>query len=88
MKLPIGKPWFGPRRSGFGVSPTTGQGWACVGIYVLAMALIPTLMGRDLRGAEALGTLAVLLGCTALLLGVAWLKMDRSGPKQGRQGED
>jgi hypothetical protein len=52
------------------------------------MALIPTLMGRDLRGVEALGTLAVLLGCTAVLLVVAWLKMDRSGPIQGRPGED
>lgn len=88
MKLPVGKPWFGRRRSGFGVSPTNGEGWACVGIYVLVMALIPTLMGRDLRGVEALGTLAVLLGCTAVLLVVAWLKMDRSGPIQGRPGED
>jgi len=88
MKLPIGRPWFGPRRFGYGVTPITGQGWACVGLYVLAMAVTPTLMGRDLRGAEALGTLGVLLGCTVLLLVVTWLKMDRSKPLRWRWGED
>jgi hypothetical protein len=51
------------------------------------MAITPTLMGRDLRGAEALGTLGVLLGCTVLLLVVVWLKMDRSKPLRWRWGE-
>ena len=88
MKFPIGRPWFGPRRFGYGVTPITGQGWACVGLYVLAMAVTPTLMGRDLRGAEALGTLGVLLGCTVLLLVVVLLKMDRSKPLRWRWGED
>lgn len=88
MKLPIGRPWFGPRRFGYGVTPITGQGWAFVGLYVLAMAVTPTLMGRDLRGAEALGTLGVLLGCTVLLLVVVWLKIDRSKSLRWRWGED
>ncbi|MCA3699640.1 hypothetical protein [Phenylobacterium sp.] len=88
MKLPIGKPWFGPRRFGFGVSPMNGQGWACIGLYILTMAMIPSLMGREARGADALGILAALLGCTALLLVVVWLKMDRSKPLRWRWGED
>lgn len=88
MKPPLGKPWFGPRRLGFGVSPTSGPGWACIGVYVLAMAMIPTLMGREARGADALGILAALLGCTALLLVVVWLKMDRTQPLRWRGDED
>ncbi|MFM8819659.1 MAG: hypothetical protein ACKOD3_03825 [Phenylobacterium sp.] len=88
MKLPLGKPWFGPRRFGYGVSPTSGQGWACIGVYVLAMAIIPSLMGREVRGREALGILAVLMGCTALLLVVVWLKMDRTQPLRWRWDGD
>jgi hypothetical protein len=52
------------------------------------MAMIPSLMGREARGADALGILAALLGCTALLLVVVWLKMDRSKPLRWRWGED
>lgn len=88
MKLPLGKPWFAPRRFGYGVSPSTGQGWACIGLYLLAMAVTPTLMGRELRGAQALGTLALLFGWTALLLGIVWLKLDRTKPLRWRWGED
>lgn len=88
MRLPLGRPWFGPRRFGYGISPTTGAGWACVGVYALAMAMIPTLMGREVRGVHALGTLAVLLGCTAALFVVVWLKMDHSKPLRWRWGDD
>ena len=52
------------------------------------MAMIPTLMGREARGQEALGILAALLGCTVLLLVVVWLKLDRSRPLRWRWGED
>jgi len=65
-----------------------GQGWACIGVYVLAMTMIPTLMGREARGADPLGILAALLGCTALLLVVVWLKMDRTQPLRWRWDED
>jgi hypothetical protein len=51
------------------------------------MAMIPSLMGREARGADALGILAALLGCTALLLVVVWLKMDRSKSLRWRWGE-
>lgn len=88
MKPPLGRPWFGPRRFGYGVSPVTGQGWACIGVYVLAMAVTPTLMGREARGMDALATLAVLLGCTAALLVVVWLKLDRTRPLRWRWGDD
>ena len=78
MKLPIGQPWFGPRRFGFGVSPINGQGWACIGVYVPALATIPTLMGRAARGADALGILAALLVRTALLPVVVGPTIDRT----------
>lgn len=88
MRLPLGKPWFGPRRFGYGVSPISGEGWACLGLYILSMAVIPSLWGRELRGMEAIGILAALLVCTAVLLVVVWLKLDRSRPLRWRWGED
>jgi len=88
LNLPLGRARFSPRRFGYGVSPTTGQGWARIGLYVLVMAMIPTLTGREVRGMDALWTLAALLGGTAVLLVAVWLKLDRSRPLRWRWGED
>ena len=39
-----GRPWFGPRRIGWGFTPVTWQGWAVTAAYVVAVfALAVTL---------------------------------------------
>jgi hypothetical protein len=32
-----GRPWFGPRRYGWGLKPVSWQGWALTGAYVAAV---------------------------------------------------
>ena len=39
-----GRPWFGPRRYGWGLKPASWQGWVLTGVYVAAVfALAITL---------------------------------------------
>lgn len=40
------KPWFGPKRLGFGISPQTWQGW----VIVLLVALAVVVLARVLAG--------------------------------------
>lgn len=40
------KPWFGPKRFGFGISPQTWQGW----VVVLVVALAIVVLARVLAG--------------------------------------
>ena len=32
-----GRPWFGPRRYGWGLTPISWQGWVLTGAYVAAV---------------------------------------------------
>ena len=32
-----GRPWFGPRRYGWGLTPISWQGWVLTGAYVVAV---------------------------------------------------
>jgi hypothetical protein len=32
-----GRPWFGPRRHGWGLTPISWQGWVLTGAYVAAV---------------------------------------------------
>ena len=34
------KPWFGPKRTGIGFRPTSWQGWAVIGLVVVALVLV------------------------------------------------
>lgn len=34
------QPWFGRKRAGWGLRPTTWQGWALTGVYVLVVVLL------------------------------------------------
>jgi hypothetical protein len=35
-----GRPWFGPRRYGWGLTPTSWQGWVVTGAYVAAVFVL------------------------------------------------
>lgn len=34
------RPWFGPKRSGFGISPQTWQGWVVTLAVVVAVVIL------------------------------------------------
>lgn len=40
MNTPSRKPWFGPKRIGWGIGPQTWQGYVVVALIVLAVFLI------------------------------------------------
>jgi len=35
-----GRPWFGPRRYGWGLTPVSWQGWLLTGAYVVAVFVL------------------------------------------------
>jgi energy-coupling factor transporter transmembrane protein EcfT len=40
MRNSSSRPWFGPKRVGYGLRPQTWQGWAVVAIACLAVIVI------------------------------------------------
>lgn len=40
------RPWFGPKRVGFGVSPQTWQGWLVMLVVVVVIVVVVTLLRR------------------------------------------
>lgn len=38
------KPWFGPKRIGFGLRPQTWQGWAVITAFVVVVLVIVDLV--------------------------------------------
>jgi preprotein translocase subunit SecE len=38
------RPWFGPKRIGYGLRPQTWQGWLIVLVFVAAFVLIAVLV--------------------------------------------
>jgi hypothetical protein len=37
------RPWFGPKRIGWGLRPQTWQGWLVIAVLVVAIVLIAVL---------------------------------------------
>jgi hypothetical protein len=35
-----GRPWFGPRRYGWGLKPVSWQGWVCTAAYLAAVLVL------------------------------------------------
>jgi hypothetical protein len=41
-----GRPWFGPKRVGYGVRPQTWQGWAVVMVPAVIAVVVALLLAR------------------------------------------
>ena len=50
MSGSVGKRWFGPRLLGWGWRPTAPEGWAVMGLFLLATWLSYRVLGRGLLG--------------------------------------
>jgi predicted amidophosphoribosyltransferase len=40
------RPWFGPKRIGYGIRPQTWQGWLIVAVFVAVVTGIALWLGR------------------------------------------
>ena len=40
------RPWFGPKRVGYGIRPQTWQGWLIVAVFVAVVTGIALWLGR------------------------------------------
>jgi len=72
-----GKPWFKPKRTGYGCVPSTPEGWVITGVYV--MMLLSGEVALFLTGPTESHIIAFLtfsLLLTAVFLAVAYKKTD------------
>ena len=82
------KPWFRPKRFGYGATPVSWQGWLIIALFVAGLVadvtLVPTLFAvRETRRVVSIAGAAVLVA--ALL----WVTLAKgAGPWRWRWGED
>jgi hypothetical protein len=38
------RPWFGPKRVGYGLRPQTWQGWLIIALFVVVVIVVATLV--------------------------------------------
>jgi hypothetical protein len=43
----MSRPWFGPKKFGFGVTPISWEGWVCTLLVILAFTGIVVLFLRN-----------------------------------------
>ncbi len=86
--------WFKPKTYGYGATPTTWEGWACVLIYVVLVAVAINVPGvREKTFADWLGSIAAIIVATALMIWISGKKTDgglhwRWGQHQSRSQID
>lgn len=75
MNTPVtSKPWFNPRRFGFGWRPVTWQGWVTSGAFVALVIGVTRVTGNP---AAIATSVALLVGLLAL---VCYLTGGKPGP--------
>ncbi len=52
MSAKVGRPWFEPRRFGYGATPVTSQGWTTTAMFVVVVVLDVLRLRGILRSAE------------------------------------
>ena len=71
------KPWFGPRRLGYGWTPITPEGWLTVGLAIACV--LASVVALPAGWAAPAG-----LTVSAALCGVCWLTSGPPGHKRAR----
>lgn len=80
--------WFKPKRYGFGAAPSSWQGWALTGAYVVILfAMSAWLTERATRGESSIWTFLILVTVvTVIFVGIAWRTTE--GGWRWRWGDD
>ena len=68
----VGKPWFEPKRFGYGASPATWQGWAVTVLFLAMMILDVALIQGILRWVGGLLLFMAFVGAVYLKTGGGW----------------
>ena len=71
------RPWFGPKRFGWGWTPVAWQGWLVVVAFLAAVVLSGFYLGGAARA-------AVVVALIVVLILVAWLTGDSPGSRWRR----
>ena len=69
--------WFKPKRTGYGATPITWEGWAAVAVYVVV--LVGCIGGLTVRGesfALRAASIATIVIATVVLIAVSVQKTD------------
>ena len=45
----MGKPWFAPKRFGYGATPSSREGWTATAVYIAVMILDAVLLRGGFR---------------------------------------
>ena len=67
-----GKPWFEPKRFGYGASPVTWQGWAATALFIAMMVLDVVLLRGIQRWAGGLLLVAIFVGAVYVKSSGEW----------------
>ena len=82
----MSKGWFGPKTIGWGISPSSWQGWVVTIVFLALFAAAMRWLRPVLETSLNLPPLALTFGITAVWLGffslVIWLTYDSRGAKR------
>ncbi|MEZ6022315.1 MAG: phosphoribosylformylglycinamidine synthase subunit PurS [Hyphomonadaceae bacterium] len=84
---PMNRYWFRPHRFGIGFTPKTWEGWAVVGVYVVALLGVAFITGAPIAAGapKPYAFIILTLALTFALVLVTWLKTE--GGWRWRWGE-
>jgi len=67
-----GKPWFAPKRFGYGDTPSSWEGWTATAAYIAVMVLDAVLLRRALRLIGAVVPTAAFIGVAYVTCSDSW----------------
>jgi hypothetical protein len=77
MRRLVRTPWFGDKRTGFGLSPRTWQGWGLTAGFVVLVVVTMLLPGAPLAVRVVAATAELVLYVGAALATSSWLPAPR-----------
>lgn len=85
------RPWFRPKRYGYGAEPVNWKGWLATGVYLAVVAgIVWRLVGGQtfstVSGGQAVLWWTVLIAATVAFVALCWAKTD--GKWRWRWGHD
>jgi hypothetical protein len=76
------KAWFGPKQTGYGISPCRWQGWVSVLGYGVGCWLIATRLPQDFDGFHDAKFIGIMI-LTGLILAIAFLTYSKTPETDG-----
>jgi hypothetical protein len=71
----MGKPWFAPKRFGYGATPSSREGWTATAVYIAVMILDAVLLRGALRLVGGVVLTAAFIGVAYVTCSANWLAL-------------